>query len=229
MTYRKSKFYEKMGLEDYKDLVATSAMITTMGHMLSGTLICKDIYRKGTSKGVDPMPFMGGVGMCTLMLRYALMLQDPTMINVNVFGLLTNIAYVAVFYCFAPQRNETHTLIAKVAAFVTVFLVYAHLEDSGKIEFRFGLITTVLLLLLIGSPLVHLAEIIKTKNTDILPFPLIFMGTLVSFQWLLYGLIIGNGFIIFQNVVGFALCVVQMSLFVIFPSNATGKSPKKEK
>lgn len=39
-------------------------------------------------------------------------------------------------------------------------------------------------------------EIIRTKSTEILPFPLIFMGTLVAFQWLVYGLIIDNAFII---------------------------------
>lgn len=26
-------------------------------------LICKDIYKKGTTKGVDPMPFVGGTVM----------------------------------------------------------------------------------------------------------------------------------------------------------------------
>lgn len=26
-------------------------------------LICKDIYRKGSSEGFDSMPFLGGIGM----------------------------------------------------------------------------------------------------------------------------------------------------------------------
>lgn len=40
---------------------------------------------------------------CILMLRYALMLNDSTMINVNVFGLLTNIIYMIVYYYYAPN------------------------------------------------------------------------------------------------------------------------------
>lgn len=52
-----------MGLEDYKELVASCASICTMGQMLSGTLICKDIYQKGSSEGFDSMPFLGGVGI----------------------------------------------------------------------------------------------------------------------------------------------------------------------
>lgn len=39
-------------------------------------------------------------------------------------------------------------------------------------------------------------EIIRTKNTDILPFPMILMGSIVAAQWLLYGIILDNGFMI---------------------------------
>ncbi|XP_076663117.1 sugar transporter SWEET1 [Andrena cerasifolii] len=218
-----------MGLEDYREAVATCASICTMGQMLAGTLICKDIYRKGSSKGFDPMPFLGGIGMCILMLQYAWILGDPAMININVFGVLTNTAYMAVYYYYSHHTKDTLALIGKVAAFVMVFLTYAQVENSEKIEFRFGVVVTVLLFLLIASPLVHLGEIIKTKNTDILPFPLIFMGTIVSFQWLLYGLIINNVFVIFQNVVGFTLSVMQLSLFVIFPSKSKAKASIQEK
>ncbi|XP_029177237.1 sugar transporter SWEET1 [Nylanderia fulva] len=201
-----------MVLEQYKEIVGTCAMYTTMAQMLAGTLICKDIYKKGTARGVDPMPFLGGIGLCILMLRYALMLSDSTMINVNVFGLLTNIIYMTVYYYYAPNTREVFNLIFKVTVFVIIFLVYAQVEHPANVEFRFGIVVTVLLLLLIASPLMHLEKVIKTKSTEILPFPLIFMGTMVSFLWLLYGIIINNVFIIFQNAVGFTLSIAQLSL-----------------
>ncbi|XP_032683001.1 sugar transporter SWEET1 isoform X2 [Odontomachus brunneus] len=164
------------------------------------------------------MPFVGAIGVCILMLRYALMLDDPAMINVNVFGIVTNTAYMIVYYYFAPNKRNILNLIGKATLFVIFFLVYAQIEHPSNVEFRFGIAVTVLLLFLIASPLVHLGEIIKTKNTDILPFPLIFMGTLVSFSWLLYGFIIDNAFIMFQNAVGLTLSIIQLSLFAIFPS-----------
>ncbi|XP_076625765.1 sugar transporter SWEET1 isoform X1 [Colletes latitarsis] len=218
-----------MGLEDYKEVVGTCASITTMGQMLAGTLICKDIYRKGSSKGVDPMPFLGGIGLCILMLQYAFILKDLTMVNINIFGCLTNTMYMAVYYYFTPNTKDTLALIGKVTAIVVALLAYAQVENSEKIEFRFGLIVTGLLLSLIAAPLVHIGEIVKTKNTDILPFPLILMGTLVSFQWLLYGVIIDNGFVIFQNAVGFFLSVVQLSMFAIFPSKSKANSTSQKK
>ncbi|XP_024870353.1 sugar transporter SWEET1 [Temnothorax curvispinosus] len=207
-----------MILEDYKEIVGFCAMFTTMAQMLSGTLICRNIYKKGSARGVDPMPFLGGIAICILMLRHAWMLGDSNMINANIFGLLTSTIYMIIYYRYAPNTNEVLKLTYKVTIFVVIFLVYAQIEDPTKVEYRFGIVITVLLLLLIAAPLVHLKKVIQTKNTEILPFPLIFMGTLVSFQWLLYGIIIDNVFVIFQNAVGLTLSVAQLSLFVIFPS-----------
>ncbi|VEN34209.1 unnamed protein product [Callosobruchus maculatus] len=46
------------------------------------------------------------------------------------------------------------------------------------------------------------------------------MAALVTFLWLLYGLLIKNGFIIFQNGVGFTLCSIQLFLKFLY-----GKPP----
>ncbi|OAD55537.1 Sugar transporter SWEET1 [Eufriesea mexicana] len=175
------------------------------------------------------MPFLGGIGMCILMLQYAWIVRDPAMINVNVFGLLTNTVYMAIYYYYSPQTKDTLALIGKATIFVMVFLVYAQMESPEKIEYRYGLIVTILFFFLMASPLIHLKQIIQTKNVDILPFPLIFMGTIVTFLWLLYGIIINNTFIIFQNSVGFVLSATQMSLFVIYPSKSKDKVTSQEK
>ena len=50
-------------------------------------------------------------------------------------------------------------MLGKAIAFVAVFLGYAQWEKPELIEFRYGVIVTVLLLLLIASPLVHLVSI----------------------------------------------------------------------
>lgn len=38
------------------------------------------------------------------MLRYAFIVKDPIMINVNLFGAATNVAYMAVYYLFSPDK-----------------------------------------------------------------------------------------------------------------------------
>ncbi|XP_012269475.1 sugar transporter SWEET1 [Athalia rosae] len=219
-----------MGLEDYKEIVETSAAVMTMAQMFAGVFICKDIYLKGTAKGFDPMPFIGGTGMGVLMLQYALILKDSTMINVNVFGIVLNVMYYLFYYTYTPNKTETLALTGKVVALVAVILGYAQVENPENIEYRFGIIVTALMFTLIAAPLFNLGEIIKTKSSASLPFPLIFMATIVTFLWLLYGLIIDNGFIIFQNAVGFTLSATQLSLFVIYPSKSPVElEPETEK
>ncbi|EZA51782.1 hypothetical protein DMN91_004400 [Ooceraea biroi] len=217
-------------MDTYKETVGFFAMIITMMQMLAGTLICKDIYKKGTTEGTDSMPFIGATAVCTLMLRYALMLNDSAMINVNIFGLITSIIYMLVFYYYAPDTEKLFKQMIKVAGFVVIFLAYAEVESSEKIEYRFGMLVTILLLLLIASPLVHLREVIETKNADILPIPIIVSGTLVSFMWLWYGYIIDNTFLVFQNVIGLSLNVVQLSLFAMYGSKKSqdGLSSKQD-
>ncbi|XP_011500837.1 PREDICTED: sugar transporter SWEET1 [Ceratosolen solmsi marchali] len=217
-----------MGLEEYKEVVATCAMVSTMGHMLSGTLICKDIYKKGTSKGFDAMPFIGGIGMCIMMLQYALIVKDPIMININLFGILTNAVYMAIYYLYSPEKMNTLSALAKATAFVSLVLGYAQIESKEHIEFRYGVLITALFLILVGSPLMHLGTIIQTKSTEILPFPLIFMGTLVSFQWLIYGFILNDNFVMFQNGVSFTLSLIQLSLFAIYPSTPIDNKEKSK-
>lgn len=50
-------------LQPYKELVGEVASYVTIAQFFSGVFVCRDIYKKGTSKGVSPMPFIGGVTM----------------------------------------------------------------------------------------------------------------------------------------------------------------------
>ncbi|XP_063983576.1 sugar transporter SWEET1 [Diachasmimorpha longicaudata] len=217
-----------MGLQDYKQLVGNSAAICTMAHMLSGTLVCWNIYLKGTSDGSDPMPFIGGIAMGFLMLQYSFILKDPAMLSVNIFGLATSIIYVVVFYIYSSKKNEISTTIVKMLSVVGTLMIYAKMENPVVLEFRWGILTTLALFMLIAAPLANLGQVIRTKSTEVLPFPMIAMGTLVSALWLLYGVIIDNSFIILQNVVGIGLYIIQLSLFVIYPSKPASDKPEKK-
>lgn len=50
-------------LQPYKDVVSTVASIITIGQFFSGILVCKDIYNKGSTKGIPSTPFIGGIVM----------------------------------------------------------------------------------------------------------------------------------------------------------------------
>jgi len=212
-----------MALEDYKDIVAMAAVITTIGQFFSGVFICKDIVKKGSTENVSCVPFIGGSAMGVLMLAYSNLLNDEAMTLVNVVGLFLNFCYLICYYIYSENKSDVQKQVFYATAFVAALIAYVFWEDPDIVEFRYGLMITILLFLLIASPLLSLGDVIRTKSTETLPFPLILSGTVVTFLWLLYGIIIKNPFIQFQNVVGFLLSAAQLSLFAIYPSKGKKK------
>lgn len=212
-------------LEPYKDRIGMAAAIITVLQFFSGVLVIYDIRKRGSTEGFSAGPFLGGTVFCLLNIQFGQMLQDDAMIQVNFIGLALNIVYVCAFYLYTvgPAKNKVWGQIGIAGAVVAGLLSYVQYEDPKLVEFRFGVILTVILLLLIGMPLLGLGDILKKKSTEGLPFPIIFAGTLVSLSWLLYGIVLRNDFIVVQNVIALALGLVQLALFAIFPSKPAGK------
>ncbi|KAJ8946984.1 hypothetical protein NQ318_019065, partial [Aromia moschata] len=75
-------------LQPYKEIVGQIATTVTIGQFFSGVFVCKDIYKKGTTKGTPATPFVGdkynevfkplGIGfvVISMFVGYAL-IEDP--------------------------------------------------------------------------------------------------------------------------------------------------------
>lgn len=96
-----------------------------------------------------------------------------------------------------------------------------NLEESRK---SLGLISSGVTILFFASPFTSLFHVIKVKSTESLPFYLIASTFVVSLQWLVYGVILEDSFIQIPNFIGSLLSLIQLSLFVIYPSKTPSKS-----
>lgn len=218
-------------LQPYKEIVGNVAAIVTVGQMFSGVFICLDIYKQGGTRNIGIMPFLGGIVMSVLNLKFGYILRDDKMIQVNLAGLALNILYTMVYFQYSHEKVKVWAQIGASGALSAALIAYAQMEDPALVETRFGTIITVLMFSLIASPLFGLKDIIKNKSTEGLPFPIIFSGTIVTFAWLVYGIILRNKFLVVQNIVAVALCTSQLALFVIYPSKpkSKAKKPKSKK
>ncbi|KXJ81784.1 hypothetical protein RP20_CCG017788 [Aedes albopictus] len=220
-----------VALQPYKDTVGLSAAVITVLQFFSGVFVVNDIRRKGSSEGFSAGPFLGGAVFSLLNVQFGQMLQDDAMIKVNLIGLGLNVVYVCAFYWYTlgPAKNKVWGQIGLAGAIAAGLLAYVQYEDPKVVEFRFGMILTVILLILVGMPLLGLGEILKNKSTEGLPFPIILSGSFVSLAWLLYGVILRSNFLVAQNVIALVLGLVQLSLFVIFPSKPSSSTKKATK
>ncbi|XP_050345207.1 sugar transporter SWEET1 [Nymphalis io] len=213
----------------YKEPVALVTRIVTMGQMFSGSFLCYDIYKQGNTNGIPIMPFLGGLIMGLLNLKFGFILRDDTVIQVNFFGLTLSILYIMIYYFYANNKGQVWMQMGIAGTFSAAMITYAEFEDPKLIENRFGTVITVFMFYLIASPLLNLKHIIRNKSTEGMPFPIICSGTIVTFMWLLYGIILKNKFLVLQNVVAFTLVGFQLSLFAIYPSKPKSKDKTKTK
>lgn len=94
------------------------------------------------------------------MLKYGLLLNDAAMIKVNVAAIVLNSIYSVFFYKFAEDKyEEVLKPTSYGVALLAVLLGYAQLESSENIEYRFGLILTLLMLALLGAPLLDVVSV----------------------------------------------------------------------
>ncbi|XP_039961016.1 sugar transporter SWEET1 [Bactrocera tryoni] len=208
-------------LAPYSHALAKVAGTITTLQFLSGVILLNDIRKRGRSDGYPPEPFLGGVVLSILTLKMGTLMGDSATIKVNLLGLALSAVFLSVFYWYASSelRGKILSKIGIAAAFTVACLAYATIENPKKIEFRFGMLITGILVFLVGSPLLHLNKIIEKKSTEGMPFPIIFTGTLVAASWALYGISIHNFMMAYQNLFLFALSAIQLSLFVIYPNS----------
>ncbi|BES96899.1 Sugar efflux transporter for intercellular exchange [Nesidiocoris tenuis] len=205
-------------LKQYEGAVGASASIVTIAQFFSPVLIIKQIVQQGNTKNVDPTPFVGGIGMGLLFLRDGLMLGDGPMTIVNIVALALNAIYLLLFLSYHDDKAKVLSQFQKCTFGALAIIAYTFL-DPGKerVAQIYGICITGLMFALISAPLIDLKNILRERDTRSLPFPMILSGTIVTMNWLVYGIIIDNGFMIVQNVVGLILSASQLSLFVICP------------
>jgi len=216
-------------LQPYKDHVASIASTVTFLQLLTPILLINDIRKAKTTGEFSIAPFLGGGVLSVLFVQFGQMIGDDTTVKINIIGFLLSALYICAFYYYTPinQKLSVWAKIGAAGAFSCAIIVYSMYEDPEVVEMRFGLILTGLLYMLIAFPMLGLKDVIRTKSTESLPFPLIFMGFVVSFAWLVYGVILNSMFMIIQNLFAVLLSGFQLSFFAIYPSKSADAKKKK--
>ncbi|XP_038215827.1 sugar transporter SWEET1-like [Zerene cesonia] len=216
-------------LQPYKHIVATTAETVTMLQMFSGVFMCWDIYKQKSTKGNDIMPFLFGLIMSVLNLNYGLILKDPSMVQVNFFGLVLNVGYLSVYAKYEQNPAPMWKKIGVACVISAVVIIYTQLENPELVGHRFGIFMMTFMMFMIGQSLYGLKDVIKNKCTEGMPFPIILSGTVVCFSWLLHAIILNNQMLAIQNLLIFALFAFQLSFFFIYPSRKEESIDIKEK
>ncbi|KAG5029140.1 hypothetical protein JHK87_012654 [Glycine soja] len=189
------------------------------------------IYKKKSTEGFQSLPYLVALFSSMLWLYYAsLKPADATLlITINSLGCVIEIVYIIMFTIYATKdaRNLTVKLfmVMNVGSFALIFLVtYFAMHGSLRVQVV-GWVCVSIAVGVFAAPLSIVAQVIRTKNVEFMPFNLSLFLTISAVMWFFYGLLLKDICIAIPNILGFTLGLLQMLLYAIYRN---GKTNNKE-
>ncbi|CAL1288346.1 unnamed protein product [Larinioides sclopetarius] len=202
---------------DVKNIVGKAATVCTIAVFLAGIEICRKIYSKKSTCDISALPFLCGLMSCSLWLRYGLLINDSTLIMVNVTGAALQVLYLIWYAKFTFHKGTFYKQLG-IAIFIIGFLYIYTTFFSVNETARYiaGLAACSAGVIFMASPLAALAHVLKTKNVETLPFAMIFSSFIMATLWLCYGVLTNDLFVQVPNFLGALLSLSQLFLFAIY-------------
>ncbi|KAJ1443299.1 SWEET sugar transporter [Sesbania bispinosa] len=179
------------------------------------------IYKKKSTEGFQSLPYLVALFSCMLWLYYALLKRDaPLLITINSFGCVVEIIYIILYIIYAPTDARKLTMKLFLAMNVgssALILSVTHFAVHGPLRVQvLGWICVSISVSVFAAPLSIVAQVVRTKSVEFMPFNLSFTLTLSAIMWFGYGLFLKDICIALPNVLGFGLGLVQMLLYAIY-------------
>ncbi|XP_058739192.1 bidirectional sugar transporter N3-like [Vicia villosa] len=179
------------------------------------------IYKKKSTEGFQSLPYLVALFSSMLWLYYALLKKHEfLLITINSFGCVVELVYIVLYIIYATKdaRKLTIKLVfaMNIGSFGLILLVTQYaLHGPIRVEVL-GWICVSISVSVFAAPLTIVAQVVRTKSVEFMPFNLSFTLTLSAIMWFGYGLFLKDICIALPNVLGFALGLVQMILYGIY-------------
>lgn len=150
-------------------------------------------------------------------LTYGKLTSERSVVIVNTIGSMLFLLYTVVYYVFTVSKSSflKQFFMSLLTLLLTIGYVQYETDLDKAIQMmgmceNFHLIFGVLVLnkmyftgflcccvsvVFFAAPLTMLLHVIKIKNAESLPFPLILSNFFVSLEWFIYGCLINDSFL----------------------------------
>ncbi|KAL3831470.1 hypothetical protein ACJMK2_023215 [Sinanodonta woodiana] len=185
-----------------------------------GMQICFDIIKKGTTGDMTPFTFISYFCASSIWLKYGFLARINTLIASSFLSSIINLLFILVFYRYCSKRNTLHcyTFIGLLLLLLPLVYVQYYQTDIKLATKHLGLYAVLMSIVAYGAPLASLADVFRTKSTECISFPLVFANFVVAIEWFIYGGMLGDPFVQYPNLMGIVLGIVQLGMFVCYPS-----------
>ncbi|EXB40347.1 Bidirectional sugar transporter N3 [Morus notabilis] len=191
------------------------------------------VYRKKSTEDFHSLPYLVALFSSMLWLYYALLKTDAMLlITINSFGCVIEMIYITMFIVYAPSHAKKLTIkffaLMNVGMFSLIFLVTQFAVGHSYRVQVLGWICVAISVSVFAAPLSIVAQVIRTRSVEFMPFTLSFFLTLSAITWFAYGLLLKDICIAVPNVLGFVLGLLQMLLYAIYRNYKTEEDQEKK-
>ncbi|XP_044489481.1 bidirectional sugar transporter N3-like [Mangifera indica] len=179
------------------------------------------IFKKKSTESFQSLPYLVALFSSMLWLYYALVKGNAfLLITINSFGCFVETVYIIMYLAYAPKDGRKSTIrifaLMNLGAFFSILIVSHYLIHGDTRIKVLGWVCVAFSVSVFAAPLSIVAQVIRTKSVEFMPFNLSFFLTLSAIMWFGYGLFQKDICIAIPNVLGFILGLLQMILYTIY-------------
>ncbi|CAF0706261.1 unnamed protein product [Brachionus calyciflorus] len=208
--------------------IGNLAVVCTFFLFLSGSQLCHKIIKTNSVGDISPLPFLTAFINCVIMFLYGMLIKNYQIIFINVVGFNLEIVYIIIFLFYTQNKRKViHQIIFITVITITVgFYAFVYEPDPTISSKYIGFLGCIASVIMFGSPLTSLRNVMISKSTESLSFYLCLANFSCSFLWSVYGIMLSDKFIYIPNIIGSLLGFAQVSLFAKFPSQSLNTRSK---
>jgi solute carrier family 50 protein (sugar transporter) len=206
------------------NILATIATACIFLSMIPGMYA---VHKKRNTLGVNfyPLAAMFGQSMGWVVYSWA----DGSFFPVgavNCLGAVLGAIFSGVYILHEKElRARYMAIFAAVVVVIIALILYRFLsnQDDDDIAKLLGIFADIMAVIMFGSPLMLMGDVIKMKNSEIIAAPMAVSGLVNGALWTAYGIMQSDYYVLVPNAIGGILCFVQVMLVIIFPRKASDK------
>lgn len=192
------------------------------------------IYKMKSSEGFQSIPYVIGLFSAMLMIYYAFLTPDPTLlITINAVGCFMHTGFICFYVFYASRKAKIQTmvmvLLLNVCGYGVMVLTTKFLSEGAARANIVGRICLVFSICVFVAPLCIVKQVIQTKSVEHMPFLVSLFLTISAVMWFFYGLSRKDYNIAIPNILGFLFGIVQMILYMIYKNAKKSENDMEQK
>ena len=151
---------------------------------------------------------------CLCWYLYSDLIYSNQIKIINLLGMLTNGFFVIIYLFFEIKKYIIDTILNTLILTSGTYMIYLSLAITIEEDTVIGKICAGTHCLLFFFPIQLIYRVFKQKNFMLIPFYSVFASLLMSFFWVIYGIMITEIYIVFPHCINIFFSSLQIILFL---------------